>query len=53
MGDNDKRLTIIIVLHQFCFKMCEWKIKTNILFQHTKKQNKSSTFLKSFLEHAG
>lgn len=31
MGDNDKRLTII-TLYQFCFKMCKWKVNTNILF---------------------
>lgn len=44
MGDNDKRLTIIIVLHRFCFKISKWKITTNILVQHTK--NKTKVLLK-------
>lgn len=53
MGDNDKKLTIIIAVHQVCFKMCKWKINTNVLFQHTKKRDKSLTFFKSFWKHAG
>ena len=48
MGDNDKRLTIIFVLHQFCFKMC--KLKTNSLSQQTKKKTKTKVSLPKSVE---
>lgn len=50
MGDNDKGLTNIIVLHQFGVKMCKSQINANILFRQTKKENKSLTFFNHFKE---
>lgn len=50
MGDNDKGLTNIIVLHQFGVKMCKPQINANILFRQTEKRKQKFDFLNHYKE---